>query len=61
VYGKAIVRGKEIRYRLSPELEEAWRLNEGKTMTDQEAIDFVEEIRRKKALRRAKPYLESRP
>jgi hypothetical protein len=29
-------------------------------MTDQQAVEFVESKRRRLALRRAKPYLESR-
>jgi hypothetical protein len=49
-----------IRFRLPPALAKAHKRNAGKTMTDQEAIDFVESKRRELALRRAKPYLESR-
>ncbi|MBI2927712.1 MAG: hypothetical protein HYY24_18605 [Verrucomicrobia bacterium] len=61
MYSKAIVGGKVIRFRLSPELAKAHRQNAGKTLTDQEAIAFVEKKRRALALRRAKPYLASRP
>ena len=37
------------------------RANRNKTMSEQEAIAFVESKRRARTLRRAKPYLESRP
>ena len=57
---KAIVRGKLVSFRLSPELARAHRINAGKTMSDAEAVAFVEKKRRALALRRAKPYLESR-
>ena len=60
MYAKAVVRGKVIRFRLSPTLARAHKRNSGKTLTDQEAIDFVEARRRTQALRRARPYLESR-
>ncbi|HEY5233866.1 MAG TPA: hypothetical protein VIK35_10070 [Verrucomicrobiae bacterium] len=60
MFAQAIVGGKWIRFRLSPELAKCRKRNFGKTMTDQEAIDFVEEKRRELALRRAKPYLASR-
>ncbi len=59
MYATAIVDGKVIRFRLSPALARAHRENRGKTMTDQEAVEFVEAKRRARALRRAKPYLES--
>jgi hypothetical protein len=60
MFAQAIVGGKLIRFRLPPALAKAHKRNAGKTMTDQEAIDFVESKRRELALRRAKPYLESR-
>ncbi len=60
MFAQAIVGGKLIRFRLPPELAKCHKRNAGKTMTDQEAIDFVESKRRELALRRAKPYLESR-
>lgn len=60
MFVKAIIGGKVIRLKLSPGLAEAWRKNKGQTMTDQEAIEFVEQKRRERALRLAKPYLESR-
>ena len=56
----AIVGGKVVKFQLPPALAKAHKRNVGKTMTDQEAIDFVESKRRELALRRAKPYLESR-
>jgi hypothetical protein len=37
------------------------RQNRGKAMTDGEAVAFVETKRRARALRRARPYLASRP
>lgn len=61
MYAKAIVGGKVVRFRLSPELAEAHRANASKTMTDQQAVAVVEAKRRALALRRAKPYLEARP
>lgn len=58
---KALVGGKLVSFKLSPELARAHRANAGKTMSDAEAVAFVEKKRRSFALRRAKPYLESRP
>ncbi len=58
---KAIVDGKVVRLTLSRGLAQAWRRNRGKSMTEQQAIEFVEGKRREHALRSAKPYLESRP
>ncbi|MBE7502097.1 MAG: hypothetical protein HS113_17735 [Verrucomicrobiales bacterium] len=57
----AIIGGKVMKFVLPPALAKAHRRNAGRTMTDQEAVDFVEAKRRQLALRRAKPYLESRP
>jgi hypothetical protein len=56
----AIVEGKVVRFKLSPALARAHRENRGKTLTEQKAVAFVEIKRRTRALRRAKPYLESR-
>jgi len=61
MHGTAIVDGKVVRFRLSPALTRAHRANRGKTMTEREAVAFVEAKRRARALRRARPYLESRP
>lgn len=58
---KALVGGKLVSFKLSPGLARAHRANAGKTMSDAEAVAFVERKRRSFALRRAKPYLESRP
>ena len=60
MFGTAIVRGKVIRFRLPAALAVAQKRNAGKSMTDEEAIAFVEAKRREVALRRAKPYLEAR-
>ena len=57
---QAIVGGKLVSFRLSPELARAHRTNAGQTMTDEEAVACVEKKRRSLALRRAKSYLESR-
>jgi hypothetical protein len=57
----AIIEGKVIHFSLSPALARAHRENRGKTMSAPEAVAFVEKRRRLRALRRAKPYLESRP
>jgi hypothetical protein len=61
VYATAVVDGKVVRFKLSPALARAHRENRGKTMTERDAVRFVEAKRRARALRRAKPYLESRP
>ena len=61
MHAKAIVGGKVVSFKLTPELARAHRANAGKTLTDEESVAFVEKKRRSLALRRAKPYLESRP
>ena len=61
MYATAVVGGKVIRFKLSPALARAHRQNRGKAMTDAEAVAFVETKRRERALRRARPYLASRP
>jgi hypothetical protein len=61
MHATAVVRGKVVRFKLSPALARAHRQNRGKTMTDAEAVAFVETKRRARALRRARPYLASRP
>jgi hypothetical protein len=61
MHATAIVGGKVVRFKLSPALARAHRQNRGKTMTEAEAVAFVETKRRARALRRAKPYLASRP
>jgi hypothetical protein len=55
----AIVRGKVVRFRLSPSLAQARRRNRGRTMTDEQAIAFVERKRKTAALRAVQPYLEA--
>ncbi len=60
MYATAIVEGRVVRFKLSPALARAHRENRGRTMTDREAIEFVESKRRARVLRRARPYLESR-
>ena len=57
----AVVGGKVVRFKLSPALARAHRQNRGKVMTETEAVAFVETKRRARALRRARPYLASRP
>jgi hypothetical protein len=61
MYATAIVEGKVVRFKLSPALARVHRQNRGKTMTEGDAVAFVEANRRTKALRRARPYLASRP
>ena len=61
MYATAVVGGKVVRFKLSPALARAHRQNRGKTMTEAEAVAFVETKRRARALRRARPYLASRP
>ena len=61
MYATAVVGGKVVRFRLSPALARAHRQNRGKAMTDSKAVAFVETKRRARALRRARPYLASRP
>ena len=60
MYATAIVEGKVVRFKLSPALARAHRENSGKSLSDQQAIALVEAKRRTKALRRARPYVESR-
>ena len=60
MYATAVVEGKVVRFKLSPALARAHRQNRGKTMTEGEAVAFVEAKRRARALRRARPYLASR-
>jgi hypothetical protein len=55
---KAIVGDRLVSFQLSPELACAHRANAGKTMTDKEAVAFVEKKRRVFALRRARPWLK---
>ena len=61
MYATAIVGGKVVRFKLSPALARAHRQNRGKTLTEGEPVAFVETKRRARALRRARPYLASRP
>lgn len=60
MYATAVVDGKVVRFKLSPALARAHRENRGKTLSEREAVVFVEGRRRARALRRARPYLESR-
>ena len=60
MYATAVVEGKVVRFKLSPALARAHRENREKAMTEREAVAFVEGKRRARALRRARPYLESR-
>lgn len=60
MYAAAVVGGNIVRFKLSPALARAHRKNRGKTMTEVEAVAFVEARRRARALRRARPYLASR-
>jgi hypothetical protein len=61
MYATAVVEGKVVRFKISPALARAHRQNRGKTMSEGEAVAFVETNRRARALRRAGPYLASRP
>ena len=61
MYATAVVEGRVVRFKLSPALARAHRQNRGKTMTEGEAVVFVEAKQRARALRRARPYLASRP
>jgi hypothetical protein len=61
MYATAVVGGKVVRFKLSPALARAHRQNRGKAMTEAEAVAVVEAKRRARALRRARPYLASRP
>ena len=61
MHATAIIGGKVVRFKLSPALARAHRQNRGKAMTEAEAVAFVETKRRARALRRARPYLASRP
>ena len=57
--GTAIVRGKLVKFHLPESLAKAHRRNRGKSMTDQEAVDFVERKRQQRMLRTVRAYLES--
>jgi hypothetical protein len=57
--GTAIVRGKLVKFSLPASLARAQRRNRGKTMTDQQAVDFVEHQRQRRLLRTVRAYLES--
>lgn len=61
MYATAVVGGKVVRFKLSPALARAHRKNRGEVLTEAEAVAFVETKRRARALRRARPYLASRP
>ncbi len=50
---KALVGGKLVSFKLFPELARAHRTNTGKSMSDSEAVTFVEKKRRSFALRRS--------
>jgi hypothetical protein len=56
----AVIEGKVIRLDLSPALAQAHRVNASRTMTDLQAVAFVERKRKARALKRAKPYVEDR-
>jgi len=58
--GTAIVRGKVVKFRVSSGLARAQQRNRGKAMTERQAVEFVEAKRRRRSLRAARPYLESR-
>jgi hypothetical protein len=60
MFATAVVEGKVVRFKLSSTLARAHRQNRGTTMTEGEAVAFVEVKRRARALRRARPYLASR-
>jgi Trk-type K+ transport system membrane component len=61
MHATAVAGGKVVRFEFSPALARAHRQNRGKAMTEAEAVAFVETKRRARALRRARPYLASRP
>ena len=50
MYATAVVEGKVIRLKLSPALARAHRDNRGKTMTEKEAVAFVEAKRRSRGV-----------
>ena len=57
---KAIVDGKVVSLKLSSGLARAWQQNHAQSMTEKQAVEFVERKRRQHALRTAQPYLENR-
>lgn len=61
MHATAVVKGKVVRFKLSPALARVHRANSKRLMSAKDAIAFVESKRRARMLRRAKPYLESRP
>jgi hypothetical protein len=56
---RAIVQGKVVRFKLSPSLARAHRKNRDQTMTETEAVAFVEAKQRASAPRRAKAQRSS--
>jgi hypothetical protein len=54
MHAVAVVNGKVVRFKLSPALAHAHRENRGKTMTEREAVAFVEAKRRARRLRRGR-------
>ena len=56
----AIVNGKIVSYRLTKGLATAHRHNHGESMSDAEAVAFVEAKRRKHAERLIEAYVEDR-
>ena len=52
MYATAIVNGKVVRFRLSPALARAHRENRGKSVTEPEAVTFVEMKRSARSKRR---------
>jgi Holliday junction resolvase-like predicted endonuclease len=55
--GTVLVRGKMVRFRLSPGLAKAQLRTRSQTMTEHAAVAFVEAKRKRRLLREAKPYL----
>ncbi len=60
MYATAVVEGKVVRFKLSPALARAHLETRDTSMTDRDAVGFVEAKRRARALRRARPYLDDR-
>jgi hypothetical protein len=57
----AVVRGKVVSFELSRGLALAHRRNAGRTLSDEEAIRFVEAKRKAHAKKRMSAYIEDRP
>jgi len=60
MYATVVGEGRVVRFKLSPALARALRKNRGKTVTEQEAVAFVEAKRHARTLRHGRPGSDGR-